>query len=109
MNLLGPILGFVVVLVFFGLYLWTPLELCRKAGYSRALGLLLVVTFPIGYVVFVFVDWPVQRELGWRKVAMGDYSERDLVLAQAHAVDLERRGDWEGAATVYEALARQLP
>jgi len=85
------------------------MELCRKAGYSRGLGLLLAVTFPVGYLVFVFVDWPVQRELGWRKLAMGDYSDRDLVLAQAHAVDLERRGDWEGAAAVYEKLAGQLP
>jgi hypothetical protein len=40
---------------------------------------------------------------------MGDDSDRDLVLAQAHAVDLEWRGDWEGTATVFEKLAVQLP
>jgi hypothetical protein len=109
MDALVQILSLVMVILFFSLYLWAPMELCHKAGYSRALGLLVAFTFPIGLIVFVFVDWPVYRELGWRKVAMGDYSERDLDLAQAYAIDLEQRGDWEQAAAVYEELSRKLP
>jgi hypothetical protein len=102
---LAAILGFALVALIF----WVPMEILRKAGYSRWWALLIPMTGFIGLVVFACADWPIHRELAWRRLAAGSGSERDRVLAQRYAIDLEQNGEWQQAIEVYETLSQRSP
>jgi hypothetical protein len=69
--------------------------------------LLIPLTGSVGMIVLAFAEWPVHKELGWRRLAGGANDERDLLLAQSHAGDLETRGEWQQAIEVYEAIAQR--
>lgn len=91
------------------LYFWAPFELLHKAGYSRWWALLFSPIGPVGMMVFAFLEWPVHRELAWRRLATGSDSARDFDMAQGYAVDLEKAGEWRRAIEAHELLARRSP
>lgn len=83
-------------------------QVFAKAGFSRWYALLMLVPFVnlIWLLVFATLDWPIQKELSWRRLSDKEWDERDAERAISYAVDMERRGDWETAITVYEDVAR---
>jgi hypothetical protein len=82
-------------------------EVLHKMGYSRWLVLLVAPTGFLGMVVFAFLEWPIERELAWLKLKTGAPPGRLVDLVEAHAVALEKRGDWKQAARVYRELIRK--
>jgi hypothetical protein len=105
MELVGSALGIGLVVLIF----WALTEMLHKAGYSRGWALLIPFTGFLGLFAFAFAEWPIHRELAWRRLAAGSGSERDLPLAQSYAVDLEKLGEWQRAIEVYETLIQRSP
>lgn len=68
LPMLFVVLGVLVALGVAGWYLF------RKAGYEGGLGLLLAIpVVNVGVLLFLaLAEWPVLRELQYRRVAMGD-------------------------------------
>ena len=61
-----------VALIVVVLLAWVWSEIFHKAGYSRALGLLMVIP-PLGFIAFIifaFSDWPTLRNDG-RSISPG--------------------------------------
>jgi hypothetical protein len=103
MELLTPIF----VLAFLVLAFWLPMEILHKAGFSRWWGVLIPLTGFLGVIIIAIIDWPIRRELAWRRLAAGSCSEEDIALAYSYAIQMEKQGDWKRAISVYETLAQR--
>lgn len=79
----------------------------RKAGYSAWWGLLMLVPFInlIWLFYFAVSDWPIHRELVFRRMDQGDATPEDNRSLIAAASQLENQGLWEEAIRVYDAIA----
>ena len=98
------IAAFCLSVLFLWLIFWLPVRILRRAGYSRTVALLVLALGPFALIVLALNDWPIERELAWLKLQAGEPPELLLPLAEAHAVALEKRGDWSKAAEVYKTL-----
>jgi len=101
----------ILVLIFVALFVWIWSVIFKKAGYPRAVGLLMLV--PVVNVVtliyFAVAEWPIQVELA--RIAPQGERDRptdkiDTMLRQAAA--LEQRGEWQEAIKSFEILADEL-
>jgi hypothetical protein len=106
---LTSIVGFNLIVALIVLIFWIPSEILHKAGFSRWWALLIPLTGFIGLAIFAYMEWPVRRELNWFRMKAGTFSVDLLPSVERYALDLERRGDWQEAAEVYEALSRRAP
>lgn len=105
------VLAEVVAILFLASILWMLSEVFAKAGFSRWWALLVPVPLVnlIWLLVFATIDWPIEKELSWRRLAGGQWDERDAARAHSYALALEKRGDWEAAISVYEDIASHGP
>src|SRR5262249_5480636 len=108
-EILAPILVFLLIIAMISLGVWACAEIIHKAGFSRWYVLLMFVTGGIGMLIFALIEWPVHRELAWLRVKSGEGKDADLTAVETYAVELEKRGEWKKAAEVFEALAQRAP
>jgi hypothetical protein len=107
-SLAIPTIAMIGILAFFGwLLVWVPMVILDKAGFPRAYGVLAFALFPISMVLFALAEWPIVRELAWLRMKVGEPLGHSIALVEAHAVDLEARGESKKAIEVYEELTRR--
>jgi hypothetical protein len=104
----GPMVVGLLLLVFL---VWIWATIFKKAGYSWAMALLMLVPLVNLFVLiyFAWAEWPLEAELARCKPQ--DERDRptdriDTMLRQAAA--LEQRGEWRDAADLFDVLAREL-
>ncbi|WP_165073360.1 hypothetical protein [Paludisphaera rhizosphaerae] len=85
------------------------IQLVKKAGYSRVWVFLPLLIGPLAVLVVILKEWPVHRELGWRRFLDGSTSDDLVEMVERYALDLEQAGDWKQATRVYQELARRIP
>ncbi|MBB6430667.1 DUF805 domain-containing protein [Algisphaera agarilytica] len=95
LALLAAVIGLVFATIF------------RKAGYSPWWGALMFVPVVnlIWLIYFATSDWPILRELVFRRMDLGDASAEDnrTLIRAAYALEQQKR--WEEAVRVYTAIA----
>ncbi len=98
-SLVGFLLLLVVVLMCVSIF--------RKAGYSWWMGLLMIVPVAstVVFLLLVFCDWPVHRQLRYFKVRSGDASDEDAYDVLGDAFRLERKGQFDAAMERYQEIA----
>jgi len=101
-----------VVFVFFAVFASLWAAIFKKAGYSLAMGLLMLIPVVnlFTFIYFACAEWPIHRKLAepanvdeWG-TPQGD--RIDTMLRQA--ASFEQRGDWNEAANLFEVLADEL-
>src|SRR4051794_40768508 len=101
----------VFVLILAVLFVWMWATIFKKAGYSWAMGLLMLVPFVnfLTLIYFAIAEWPLQSELA-RCAPQGERDRPtdriDTMLRQAAA--LEQRGEWHNAANLFDTIAADL-
>jgi hypothetical protein len=97
-------------LLLFVLLALALMSIFQKAGYSRWLGLLIIV--PVANIVvlllLVFGDWPVRRQLRYLKMRSGDASDEDAYDVLGDASRLERKGQFDAAMERYQEIATRF-
>ena len=82
-----------------------------KTGYSKWLGLLLIV--PVANLIFLLYllafPWPVARELAMRRLESGEGSREDGWLAYSEAVRAQKAGRFTEAHRLYDSVIRCFP
>jgi hypothetical protein len=83
----------------------------RKAGYSGALAILMVIPVVnvVWFVAFTFLEWPVLREAARFRLALGQGSEADATSVLGQATRLEQHGEWKEAVALCELVIERMP
>jgi hypothetical protein len=102
-----PIVESLLGIAFLALIFWVPAVILHKAGFARGWTFLIVFSGYLGLVVFAFVEWPIERELGWHRFKAGEDSEAARALAESYAVFLEKAGEWKEAEEVFLELKKR--
>ena len=86
------------------------MSIFRRAGYSRWMGLLIIIPVAniIVFLLLVFGDWPVHRQLRYLKVRAGDASDEDAYNVLGDAFRLERKGQYDAAMERYQEIATRF-
>jgi hypothetical protein len=100
------IAGLLVVVIFVGFWICV----FRKAGFSFWWGVLMpipVVNF-IPVCIFVFREWPIQKELARLRTQCGVADEGDAYLVLRDALQLELQGKTLEALLKYQEIATRF-